>query len=154
MNLLGSHVNDEPAATGYRLDDSSTPEWIEARRTVQRMERLAVAMDSAFYIPWVNRRIGFDAILGLLPGIGDVATTTASALIVRSAMRLRVRKRTIARMLANIGVDMLIGTIPLLGDVFDVAFKANTKNVALLKRELSGLSFDETVPNDSPPTKA
>ena len=93
-------------------------------------------MDSAFRIPLTRRRIGLDSLIGLVPGIGDAATATVSAIIVREAIRLGVRKRTTIKMLTNIVVDLLLGSVPLVGDLFDAAFKANTKNVELLEREL------------------
>lgn len=103
---------------------------------VQRMRRLATIMDSAYRIPGTRWTIGLDSLLGLVPGIGDVATTAVAGFIVREAIQLGVRKRTITRMIGNIAVDLAVGTIPLLGDVFDFAFKSNLKNVALLERDL------------------
>ncbi|MCA9159785.1 MAG: DUF4112 domain-containing protein, partial [Planctomycetales bacterium] len=71
------------------------------------------------------------------PGVGDVATGIASASIIGYAIRLGVRKGVLARMLANLAVDVTIGAIPLLGDLFDAAFKSNVRNVALLEHELA-----------------
>lgn len=114
---------------------NTTPSPIAAR-SLQRARRLATVMDSAFRVPLTNRRIGFDSLIGLIPGIGDIATTAVSAMIVREAMRIGVSKRTLGLMVANIGVDMLIGSVPLLGDIFDFAFKSNMRNVDLLEREV------------------
>lgn len=104
---------------------------------LQRIKALAQFMDTAYRIPGTNFRFGWDAILGLIPGVGDVATGIVSASIVGYAVRLGVRKRTLARMLANMGVDMTVGAVPLLGDIFDAKFKANLRNVALLEREIA-----------------
>ncbi len=104
---------------------------------LKRIRALATLMDNAFRVPGTNFRIGWDTILGLVPGIGDVATGIASASIVGYAMRLKVRKRVLVRMLANVGIDVTIGAIPLLGDIFDAAFKSNVRNVALVERELA-----------------
>lgn len=104
---------------------------------LQRLRRMASLLDSAFRIPGTEFRIGWDTILGLIPGVGDVATGLASASIVGYAARKGVRRRVIARMLANVGIDVLVGAIPVLGDVFDAGFKANLRNVKLLERELS-----------------
>ncbi len=104
---------------------------------LQRMRKLAKFMDTAYRIPGTNFRFGWDSILGLIPGVGDLATGIVSASIVGYALRMGVRKRTVARMLANLGVDMTVGVVPLLGDLFDASFKANIRNVALLEREMA-----------------
>lgn len=109
----------------------------EAALVLQRMRALAQVMDTAFRIPGTNFRFGWDAILGFIPGVGDLATGIVSASIVGYALKLGVRKRTAARMLANLGVDVAVGAVPLLGDMFDAGFKANIRNVALLERELA-----------------
>lgn len=109
----------------------------ELARTLQRMRTLAKFMDTAYRIPGTNFRFGWDAILGLIPGVGDLATGIVSASIVGYALRMGVRKRTLARMLANLGVDMTVGAVPLLGDLFDAGFKSNIRNVALLEREIA-----------------
>ena len=77
-------------------------------------------MDNAFLVPRTNFRIGWDSILGLLPGVGDVATSLVSASIVGYALRLGVRKRVLVQMLANVGLDLSIGVIPLIGDLFEI----------------------------------
>lgn len=133
------YVSATPTITESRIanaTDRSTVTPSDAKRSIHRMKRLARTMDSAFRIPFTNRRIGLDSLIGLIPGVGDVATTAVSAIIVREALSLGARKRTVARMLANIGLDTLLGTVPLVGDLFDFAFKANTKNVEILEREL------------------
>jgi hypothetical protein len=107
------------------------------RLHLQRIRALATLLDNAFRVPGTNFRIGWDNIIGLIPGVGDVTTGIASASIVGYAMRLGVRKRVLARMLANLGADVTIGAIPLIGDLFDAAFKSNMRNVALLERELA-----------------
>jgi len=89
-------------------------------------------MDSAFEIPGLKLRFGLDAILGLLPGIGDLATSFVSLYILQEAQRRGVSRVTLTRMSFNILIDWLVGTIPLLGDAFDVVWKSNQKNVALL----------------------
>jgi len=104
---------------------------------LKRIRVLATLMDNAFRVPGTSFRFGWDSILGLIPGVGDVATGIASASIIGYAIRLGVRKGVLARMLANLAVDVTIGAIPLLGDLFDAAFKSNVRNVALLEHELA-----------------
>lgn len=99
---------------------------------LKRVDRLAYWLDERFRIPGTKRRIGLDGLVGLIPGIGDAVTTTVSAYIVWEAWQLGVPARLIVRMIGNVLVDGIIGTIPLLGDVFDVAWKANRKNLRLL----------------------
>ena len=104
---------------------------------LKRVRALAALMDNAFLVPRTNFRIGWDSILGLLPGVGDVATSLVSASIVGYALRLGVRKRVLVQMLANVGLDLSIGVIPLIGDLFDASFKANVRNVKLIERDLA-----------------
>ncbi|MBX6315486.1 MAG: DUF4112 domain-containing protein [Isosphaeraceae bacterium] len=99
------------------------------------LERLAWLMDRAFVIPGTNIRVGLDAILGLLPVGGDVLTGLVQTGIVLAALlHYRVPKAVAARMAANVLLDILVGSIPFVGDVFDVFFKANTRNLQLLRQ--------------------
>ncbi len=115
------------------------PELIDNRSAVpdgtldlDQLKLLARLMDSAFEIPGLRLRFGLDAILGLLPGIGDLASSFVSLYILQEAQRRGVSRVTLARMSFNTLVDLLVGSIPLLGDAFDVVWKSNQKNVALL----------------------
>lgn len=102
-----------------------------------RIERLAGLMDEAFQIPGTNIRVGMDSLIGLIPGIGDVATAVVSGLIIHQARQMGIPKRTLMRMLSNVGVDLVVGAVPVAGDLFDVVWKSNRKNVALLKKHLA-----------------
>jgi Domain of unknown function (DUF4112) len=104
--------------------------------TLQRLDALATVMDSAITIPGTKVVMGLDALLGLLPVVGDAVSSVISGYIVWEARRIGAPRFLIARMAGNVAVDTLVGSIPVLGDVFDVAFKANRKNVALLKRHV------------------
>jgi hypothetical protein len=96
--------------------------------------RVAHLMDRAFVVPGTNVRFGLDGLLGLLPLGGDVATGLVQTGLVLIALgRYRVPPEVAARMMGNVLLDIGVGTIPLLGDLFDVAFKANTRNMALLE---------------------
>ena len=100
---------------------------------IEALQRLAWLMDRAFTIPGTPIKVGLDAILGLIPVGGDVLTGVVQTGIVMIAMtHYRVPKAIAARMAANVLLDVAVGSIPLIGDMFDVAFKANTKNVKLL----------------------
>ncbi len=97
--------------------------------------RLAHLLDSAITIPGTKVKIGLDPILGLLlPELGDALTAALSLTLLGVAARERVPKLVVARMLLNIALDAILGAIPLLGDVFDFAFRANEKNLALIER--------------------
>ena len=97
------------------------------------MRDLARVLDEAIRIPGTNIRIGLDALLGLIPGGGDVAGGLFSGLIILQAARSGAPTSVLGRMLANVALDVVFGAIPVLGDVFDVAWRANTRNVRLLE---------------------
>nr|WP_025312813.1 DUF4112 domain-containing protein [Roseibacterium elongatum] len=100
-----------------------------------RLDRLADQLDARFR--FFGIRFGWDSILGLLPGVGDVASAAPGVYIITEAARMGARRRVLARMGLNTAADVVIGGIPVLGDAFDVAFKANRRNIALLKREMA-----------------
>ena len=98
------------------------------------VELLARWMDSVFEIPGTRIRFGLDAIIGLVPGLGDLITSVVSLYILRVASRRGVPRITLVRMASNIAVDYVLGSVPVVGDAFDVYWKANLKNVELLRR--------------------
>lgn len=100
---------------------------------LRRVERLAWLLDNAIVIPGIGRRIGIDALLGIVPVVGDVATSALGGWIVYEAWRLGAPLPLIARMLGNLAIDTGIGAIPIAGDVFDAAWKANQRNAVLLR---------------------
>jgi len=104
--------------------------------SLARLEALAHLMDTAFVIPGINRRVGFDALIGLVPLVGDVAGRVISSFIVYEARRLGAPRWLIGRMALNVAFDGVIGAVPVAGDIFDAAFKANRRNVRLLRRWL------------------
>lgn len=105
-------------------------------RLVQ-LQRLSHLLDNAIAIPGTDYRVGLDPLLGLLPGAGDVAGTAFSAYIVIQAARWKLPAATLLRMLGNVCMDWLVGTLPVLGDFFDVGWKSNARNVALLEDHLA-----------------
>jgi hypothetical protein len=106
------------------------------RATLERLERLAYWLDDRFRVPGTGFRVGLDGLVGLVPGVGDVVTNALTAYIVYQAWRLGIPKRVLLRMLANLGIDTLVGIVPVAGDLLDVGFKANRRNVRLLRRHL------------------
>lgn len=117
-----------PPTGGILADDP-------ASRT-KRVRVLAKLLDNSISIPGTPWKIGFDPIVGLIPGIGDLIGAVMSGYIVLEAVRADVPAFTLARMLLNIGIDTLLGAVPAVGDVFDAAWKSNMMNVALLERHL------------------
>lgn len=100
------------------------------------LQLLADWLDSVFHIPGTRIRFGLDAILGLLPGFGDTLSSIISLYILHASHRYGVPRMTMARMGVNTAIDWIVGIIPFAGDVFDVYWKANQRNVALLRRHL------------------
>ena len=98
----------------------------------ERLRRLAWLLDSSIPIPGTRWTVGIDALIGLVPVLGDVAGMLLSSYILLEAVRLGAPKRVLARMALNIAVEGLVGSIPLLGDLFDAGFKANQRNIRLL----------------------
>jgi hypothetical protein len=110
---------------------------IERARTVEveeSLDQLSRWMDGVFRIPGLGWRFGLDAIIGLVPGVGDMLTSLASFYILAAGVRYRVPKITLLRMGFNIGIDYVAGSVPLVGDLFDAAWKSNQKNIELLRR--------------------
>jgi hypothetical protein len=108
----------------------------EIEAAVARIEAVARIMDGLFEIPGTNIRVGLDAIIGLVPVVGDLLSQVISSYIIWEARQLGVSRFTMARMIANSAIDTAVGIIPFVGDAFDVAFRANLKNLALLKAHL------------------
>jgi hypothetical protein len=100
----------------------------------KKTERLGWLLDDVFRVPVLGWRFGLDALIGLIPGIGDTGTALASFYILASAVRHGVPKITLLRMGMNIGFDYLLGSLPVVGDVADVFWKSNQKNIALLRK--------------------
>jgi hypothetical protein len=114
--------------------DMSGP--LSREQRIARIDALATLMDTAFLIPGTNVRFGLDALIGLVPGIGDAITTLISLYIVSEARALGAPPFLVARMIANVALDGLVGAVPIAGDAFDVAFRANRRNMALLRAYL------------------
>ena len=123
-----AYAHDHDAALG-------APEPGQGFLSDDRLARLEHLFDRAYRLPGTQFRFGLDGVLGLIPGIGDAATAAVSSVLVFDAWKSGARKRVIGRMARNVAVDWLVGTIPLVGDLFDFGYKANTKNIKLLRDE-------------------
>src|SRR5438270_12566200 len=125
-------LSNSLAARGVGLP--AAREGLRRAEVERSLEQLAYLMDGLLRVPGTGWRIGLDAIVGLIPGVGDFATTAVSLYILAAGVRYRVPKVTLLRMGANIAVDYLIGAIPVVGDVVDAAGESNQVNVELLRR--------------------
>jgi hypothetical protein len=135
---------DRQECLSYIFDLYKMQEFKTASRSVapgersvtidESLERLAWLMDDLIRVPGLGWRFGLDALVGLIPGFGDTATSLASFYILASAVRYRVPKITLLRMGLNIGIDYLVGSLPVVGDLFDAWWKSNQKNLALLQK--------------------
>jgi hypothetical protein len=124
------------------MASSSANDWRFAPHTrdaaLARLDALSRLFDVAFAIPGTNVRFGVEAILRLVPGFGDVAASALSCYLLYEAHRLGVPPRIFVRMLANVAIEGIVGAVPYLGDAFDVAFRANRRNVYLLRDYFDG----------------
>ena len=110
------------------------PQRTQSVKLDDSLERLSWLLDDLIRIPGLKWRFGLDALVGLIPGFGDAATSLASFYILVSAVRYGVPKITILRMATNIGIDYALGSLPVVGDVFDAFWKSNHMNVDLLRK--------------------
>src|SRR3954469_8350621 len=105
--------------------------------SIARVTAVAKFLDSAFVIPGTNRRFGMDAVIGLVPGIGDLLSALLSSYIIWEARQLGLPRWKIARMVANVAFDTALGAVPLAGDLFDVLFRANKRNMRIVREHLA-----------------
>jgi len=126
-------------ASHLRAMSTSSTDYVFLNRPASRAERiarldaLASLLDTAILIPGTNVRFGLDAVIGLVPGIGDAITTMLSLYIVKEARALGAPRHVILRMLGNVALDGVVGAVPLAGDLFDVMWRANRRNMKLLR---------------------
>jgi len=108
----------------------TAPATAEGRRT--GVERLAWWLDNAITVPGTRFRIGFDALIGLIPGVGDLVGTLLSSYIIAVAASQGLPPSALARMAINVGIEAIVGVVPIVGDLFDAAWKANQRNIKLM----------------------
>lgn len=102
----------------------------------KRIEMLEMMLERSFVIPGINRAVGLDAIVGLVPVVGDFVTAAMGAYLIWEARNLGMPKWKLWRMAGNLGVDTTLGAIPLVGDAFDFLFRSNSRNLKIIKRHL------------------
>ena len=126
------------ASRSFQLDHTQFVAFLRDRdwRDTSDIRQLADWLDTKFVIPGTSIRFGFDAVIGLLPGIGDLVTTALGAYIVVRAQELGAPKVLLARMVLNLAIDSVVGAVPIFGDLFDLAFKSHLRNVRLLLKWL------------------
>ena len=117
--------NHRPTAPAATFDADERLRWVE---------RIARLMDSQFQLPGTRFRFGLDPLLGLLPIVGDLSSTAVSVALLLTMLRHGASGAVVVRMAFNILIDTVVGAIPVLGNVFDFAYKSNERNVALLRR--------------------
>jgi hypothetical protein len=137
----GNEVRSEtvgPQARGFRFDfgnaNANPFANLTREQRLARLDAVAKLLDIAFIVPGTNIRYGIDGIIGLIPVVGDIIATALSLWLVREARALGAPWHVTARMLGNVAVQGVIGTVPVAGDAFDVLFRANMRNVRLLRR--------------------
>ena len=131
------HAMALPVRSPLQVPSNKARLWVEQPRA-DGLERLAWLLDSAIAVPGTRFRIGLDALIGLVPGIGDLIGSVLSAYIVAAAARQGIPRSVLLRMTLNVGLEALIGAVPIVGDLFDAAWKANQRNVALLRQYAAG----------------
>jgi hypothetical protein len=114
----------------------SLPIGREPAAVRRRLEAVEGLLERVTVIPGINRPVGLDAIVGLIPVVGDIVTTAMGAWLVWEARNLGMPKLHLLRMAGNVGVDAAIGAVPLVGDLFDFAFRSNSRNLRIVKRWL------------------
>ena len=127
-------------AAGFRFDFANSQAnpfaKLSREERVARLEALAKLLDVAFVVPGTNIRYGIDGLIGLVPVVGDIITTAVSLWLVREAKALGAPWHITSRMLGNVALDGVVGLVPFAGDAFDVMFRANVRNMKLLRKWL------------------
>jgi hypothetical protein len=126
------------ALTAWKVSQAHAAEWTgkDAAAVRRRIEALETMLERALMIPGTRIPVGLDAMIGLVPVVGDALAGIIGLYLVWEARNLGLSKWAVARMLGNVGIDTAIGAIPLAGDIFDVLYRSNSKNLRILKQHL------------------
>jgi hypothetical protein len=128
--------------SGFRFTSHARPyDAAERRAALDRLDMLATAFDTAFILPGTNVRFGVESLLRLVPGVGDAIASLLSCYLLYEASRLGVPRLLLMRMAANVALEGLVGAVPVAGDAFDVFFRANRRNVALLRQHFARTGY-------------
>jgi hypothetical protein len=128
--------------SGFRFKARGGPyNAAERRAALDRLDMLATAFDTAFIVPGTNVRFGVESLLRLVPAVGDMIASAMSCYLLYEASRLGVPRLLLARMAANVALEGLVGAVPVAGDAFDIFFRANRRNVALLRRHFARTGY-------------
>ena len=138
-----AYVKPGAAGTFERVERM---ERAEVEAALARITAVAKLMDSLFAIPGTRIRLGVNSLLGLVPVVGDLAAQAVAAYLIWEARQLGVPRLTMWRMIGNTLIDTVVGAVPLVGDAFDIAFRANMKNLRLLQRHLEKQGYQTAAP--------
>jgi hypothetical protein len=128
--------------SGFRfMENARRYDQASCRAALDRLDMLATVFDTAFILPGSNIRFGVESLVRLVPGIGDAIASVLSCYLLYEASRLGVPRLLLARMAANVALEALVGAVPVAGDAFDVLFRANRRNVALLRRHFARTGY-------------
>lgn len=138
MSAARPQRGGRPSATPLRLDADGTyrPAGPPPDPRLERFERLANMLDTRWRVPVLGWRFGIDGLAGLVPGIGDAATGLVSAWLILEARRMGLPRRLLLAMAGNVALDFAAGSVPVIGSIFDFMFKANQRNLRLVRRHL------------------
>jgi hypothetical protein len=133
MKSIRPEQMEQLRAAQARLAAALPTDAAAVRKRVEMMEQV---LERSFTLPGLNRKVGLDFALGLVPVVGDIITGAMGLYIVWEARNLGMSKLQLARMAANVGFDTLVGAVPLAGDVFDLFWRSNTRNLKIIRKHL------------------
>jgi hypothetical protein len=129
-------MGETNAQEKLRRMTASLPAGIDPQSVRQRIEGLERLLEGLIEVPLLGRKVGLDAIVGLVPGIGDAVTAAMGLYLVWEARNLDMPRWQVWRMLGNVGIDALVGAVPVAGDLFDFLYRSNTKNLKIIRKHL------------------
>lgn len=129
-------MNGTNGQDNLRRMTATLPTGTDPLSVRQRIEGLERLLEGLFEVPLIGRRVGLDAIVGLVPGIGDAVTAAMGLYLVWEARNLGMSRLQIWRMIGNVGIDALVGAVPVAGDLFDFMYRSNSKNLKIIRRHL------------------